>query len=113
YLRSPGGEAYRSVDAATGVLLGTVDGARAFGQVHPGAVYLHQGESFVVIELDVGGRVALVEAGSPAFYTQARQTSDIRVVASTGQRRLGAVMCSLGRVDVTQRVGSYARRSIA
>jgi DEAD/DEAH box helicase domain-containing protein len=56
--------------------------------------------------------VALVEAGSPAFYTQARQTSDIRVVATTAERRLGAVACSLGRVDVTQRVVAYARRSI-
>jgi DEAD/DEAH box helicase domain-containing protein len=112
-LRSLGGEAYQIVDAATGALLGTVDGSRAFGQVHPGAVYLHQGESFVVAELDVAGRVALVEPGSPAFYTQARQTSDIRVVASIGERRLGAVACYLGRVDVTQRVVAYARRSIA
>jgi DEAD/DEAH box helicase domain-containing protein len=112
-LRSLGGEAYQIVDAATGALLGTVDGARAFGQVHPGAVYLHQGESFVVVELDVARRVALVEAGSPAFYTQARQTSDIRVVATTAERRLGAVACSLGTVEVTQRVVAYARRSIA
>ena len=112
-LRSLGGEQYQIVDAATGALLGTVDGARAFGQVHPGAVYLHQGESFVVVDLDVAGRVALVEAGSPAFYTQARQTSDIRIVASTEERCLGAVACHLGRVDVTQRVVAYARRSIA
>jgi DEAD/DEAH box helicase domain-containing protein len=112
-LRSLGGEAYQIVDAATGALLGTVDGGRAFGQVHPGAVYLHQGESFVVVELDVDGRVALVEAGSPAFYTQARQNSDIRVVAETAAGRLGAVACHLGRVDVTQRVVGYARRSIA
>src|SRR5438128_144040 len=48
-LRSLGGEAYRIVDSGTGSLLGTVDAARAHGQVHPGAVYLHQGESFVVV----------------------------------------------------------------
>jgi DEAD/DEAH box helicase domain-containing protein len=112
-LRSLGGEAYQIVDATTGAMLGTVDGARAFGQVHPGAVYLHQGESFVVVSLDVGGRVALVEAGSPAYYTQARQNSDIRVAAEIAETRLGAVRCHLGRVDVTQRVVAFARRSIS
>ncbi|HYR64461.1 MAG TPA: DEAD/DEAH box helicase [Actinomycetota bacterium] len=112
-LRSLGGPAYQIVDASTGALLGTVDGPRAFGQVHPGAVYLHQGESFVVAELDLAGRVALVDPGSPAYYTQARQVSDLRVVDAESSTRLGAVTCHLGRVEVTQRVVSFARRSIA
>jgi DEAD/DEAH box helicase domain-containing protein len=112
-LRSMGGEAFRIVEAGTGALLGTVDGARAYGQVHPGAVYLHQGESFVVAALDLAERVALVEASAPAWYTQARQSSDIRVASVTATRRLGAVDCYLGRVEVTRRVVAFARRSIA
>ncbi|MGH2716968.1 MAG: Zn-binding domain-containing protein, partial [Actinomycetota bacterium] len=112
-LRSMGGAAFRIVDAGTGALLGTVDGARAYGQVHPGASYLHQGESFVVTSLDIADRVVLVEASSPAWFTQARDTSDIRVAGVTATRALGAVDCHLGRVEVTRQVVAYARRDIA
>lgn len=112
-LRSLGGEAYAIVDRDTGALLGTVDGGRAYSQVHPGAVYLHQGESFLVAQLDQEARVALVEAAAPTYYTQARQTSDIRVVETLRERRLGGVDCFLGGVEVTQRVVAYARRAVA
>jgi DEAD/DEAH box helicase domain-containing protein len=112
-LRVMGGEAYRIVEADTGALLGTVDGTRAFGQVHPGAVYLHQGESFVVAALDLDERVALVEASAPAWFTQARETSDLTVGAVTATRMLGAVECCLGRVDVIRRVVAFARRAVA
>ncbi|HEU5001428.1 MAG TPA: DEAD/DEAH box helicase [Actinomycetota bacterium] len=111
-LRSLGGEAYRIVDAGTGALLGTVDAARAFGQVHPGATYLHQGESYVVAGLDLAERVALVEAGTPDYFTQARDTSDLRVIGVTASARLGAVDCFLGKVEVGRQVVAYARRSI-
>ena len=37
----------------TGELLGTADESRAYYHVHPGAVYLHQGEQFEVTELDL------------------------------------------------------------
>ncbi|HLI55934.1 MAG TPA: DEAD/DEAH box helicase, partial [Actinomycetota bacterium] len=112
-LRSMGGEAFRIVDAGTGALLGTVDAARAYGQVHPGASYLHQGESFVVTALDPHERVALVESVSPTWFTQARDRSDIRVAGVTATRALGAVDCYLGRVEVTRQVVAYARREIA
>lgn len=111
-LRSLGGEAYRIVDAGTGALLGTVDAARAFGQVHPGATYLHQGESYVVTTLDLEDRVALVEAGTPDYFTQARETSDLVVLGATASARLGRVDCFLGKVEVGRRVVAYARRSI-
>ena len=44
-----------------GTLIGSVDESRVFSQAHPGAVYLHQGDGYVVEELDesVG---AVVEA---------------------------------------------------
>jgi ATP-dependent helicase YprA (DUF1998 family) len=46
------------LEEGTGRLLGTVDAARAHTSAHPGAVYLHQGETFVVDDLDLAGGVA-------------------------------------------------------
>src|SRR5699024_9407299 len=58
-IRGTGGAEVMIVDATDGRMLGTIDAVRARSQVHPGAVYLHQGESFVVDELDLDDGLAL------------------------------------------------------
>ncbi|MDP9182726.1 MAG: DEAD/DEAH box helicase, partial [Actinomycetota bacterium] len=57
-LRGVGGPPVRLVETTTGRLLGTVDHGSAHTQAHTGAVYLHQGESYVVEELDLDESVA-------------------------------------------------------
>jgi DEAD/DEAH box helicase domain-containing protein len=113
-IRSSSGRRFQIVIAETGELLGTVDGSRAYWQVHPGAVYLHQGEQFVVQELDLGSGVALVERADPDFYTQSRDITDIEIVREEERDELpGAVTSSYGTVAVTNQVVAYARRLVA
>ena len=115
-IRSTGGRTFSIVIEETGELLGTVDGSRAYWQVHPGAVYLHQGEQFEVRELDLGGHVALVSRADPDFYTQSRDTTDIEVVATDERGELpggGGVASSYGTVRVTNQVVAYARKLVA
>ncbi len=52
-IRSTGGSPVRLVEQDTGRLLGTVDAGSAHGTVHAGAVYLHQGETYLVCDLDL------------------------------------------------------------
>lgn len=111
-LRGTGGEPVAVVEAASGRLLGTVDGGSAHFQVHPGAVYLHQGTSYVVDTLDLDDAVALVEPASPEWTTYARDTTDLSVVDVGSVRAAGPVGLSLGTVDVTSQVVSYQRRMI-
>ena len=47
------GTVYTIVNPDTGEVIGTADEHRAFGTLHPGAVYLHMGEQFLVRELDL------------------------------------------------------------
>ena len=58
------------VDVDTGRVLGHVDPATADRSVHPGAVYLHGGETFLCEELDHEGLEALVRAARPGYLTQ-------------------------------------------
>ena len=98
----------------TGELLGTVDESRAYTQVHPGAVYLHQGEQFEVRELDLTGRAALVTRSDPDYYTQARDTTDIRVIAADEEGETsGGVPAFYGTVHVTNQVVAFARKMVA
>jgi DEAD/DEAH box helicase domain-containing protein len=113
-IRSTGGRTFAIVIEETGELLGTVDGSRAYWQVHPGAVYLHQGEQFEVRELDLAGHVALVSRADPDFYTQSRDTTDIEVVAEESDQNLpGRVRSSFGTVRVSNQVVAFARKHVA
>jgi DEAD/DEAH box helicase domain-containing protein len=109
-IRGCGGQQVAVVEAGTGRLLGTVDPGSACTAVHPGAVYLHRGDSFVVDELDLDSGVALVHPEEPQWHTSARTTTDIRVVSVLHQQRSGGVSVALGEVEVTSRVVGYLRR---
>ncbi|WIM67949.1 DUF1998 domain-containing protein [Corynebacterium breve] len=84
-LRGGSGEEVMIVDMSDGRLLGTVDSARAASQVHDGAVYIHQGEYFVIEELDLDNYVALAKPETPDYTTQARSTTDIRILGEPSE----------------------------
>ncbi|WP_054816917.1 DEAD/DEAH box helicase [Nocardia arizonensis] len=97
------------VDAETGRLLGTADAGRAQATLHEGAVHLHQGDTYLVDELDIEGGVVFVHAEEPGWTTSARRLTSIAVDEITEQRRHGAVTCALARVRVTSQVIGYLR----
>ena len=112
-IRGTGGPPVRIVETATGRLLGTVDASAAHSAVHPGAVYLHQGTSFVVDDLNLAESVAFVREEAPEWTTIAREHTDIRIVESTRSRTLPDLEVHLGVVEVTNQVVGYQRRLVA
>jgi DEAD/DEAH box helicase domain-containing protein len=91
-------------------LVGTVDEARAFDLVHPGAVYLHQGTTYRVVDLDLDDRLALVELCDGNEYTVARTDIDMRVIDVDQQRAVGRTGLYLGSIEVASRVTGYQRK---
>ncbi|MFG1883760.1 DEAD/DEAH box helicase [Micromonospora sp. NPDC049102] len=112
-LRGEGGAPVCVVESSTGRLLGTVDGSSSHFLLHPGAVYLHQGVSYVVDELDLADGCALVHVEEPDWSTHARDVTDLSVVSVRSYVDAGPVGMFLGEVDVTSQVVSYQRRRIA
>lgn len=98
------------VDGESGRMLGTVDGGRAPATAHPGAVHIHQGESFVVDELDLDSGLALVHAEQPEWNTSAREVTDISITAVHESVDYGEVRVALVQVNVTHQVVGYLRR---
>ncbi len=111
-VRNAGGAPVTIVEAATGQVIGTVDRSRAPSTVHRGAVYLHQGESYRVLELDLEAGAALVEEARGDEYTQARKDTDIRVLEPLRHLELPRSARWLGRVAVSQQVIGYERRKV-
>ncbi|MEU4341128.1 DEAD/DEAH box helicase [Nocardia sp. NPDC023852] len=97
------------VDGETGRLLGTADAGRAPATLHEGAVHLHQGDTYVVDELDLEGGVAFVHASEPGWTTSARQVTSIAIDTVTEHHRHGHVTTGLAQVRVTSQVVGYLR----
>lgn len=98
------------VDGESGRLLGTVDAGRAPATAHPGAVHIHQGESFVVDHLDLDEGLALVHPEEPDWTTSAREVTDIAIADIAEHKRYGDVGVALVQVEVTHQVVGYLRR---
>jgi DEAD/DEAH box helicase domain-containing protein len=112
-IRGSAGPQVAVVDGTDGSLIGTVDAGAAHGTVHQGAVYLHQGRSYVVDSLDLDASVALVDADDPDWSTTAREVTDIAIVATSTVTRHGPTSVAFGTVDVTTQTVSYIRRRIS
>jgi DEAD/DEAH box helicase domain-containing protein len=108
-IRGDLGRPVRVVEEATGRLVGTMDEPSAHRYVHDGAVYLHQGESYLVSRLELADTVALVEPGDPGYTTQARDITDIDVIGARRRVRWGDAELILADVRVTRQVVEYAR----
>ncbi|TGD89610.1 DEAD/DEAH box helicase [Mycolicibacterium sp. CH28] len=112
-IRGSAGGHVAIVEAGTGRMLGSVGAGQAPATVHPGAVYLHQGESYVVDSLNLEDGVAFVHTEDPGYTTFAREITDI-AVTGTGERvHYDAVTLGLVPVTVTHRVIGYLRRRLS
>ena len=101
------------VETDTGRLLGSTGVGQAPASVHPGAVYLHQGDSYVVDSLDLEGGMAFVHAEDPGYATYAREITDITVTGSGEQSTFGPVTLGVVPVRVTHQVVGYLRRRLS
>lgn len=111
-LRGAGGELVSVIESATGRLLGTVDAGAAHVQVHDGAVYLHQGSSYVVDRLDLVDASAMVRAEEPHWSTHPHDVTDLDVLSVRSYVDAGPVGLFLGDVQVTNQVVGYQRRHL-
>jgi DEAD/DEAH box helicase domain-containing protein len=110
-IRSTSGENFAVVDTSTGSLLETVEASVAFFQIHPGAIYLHQGESYLVNELDLVGRTAYAAPTSATYYTQTKELNDLRILRVLRDKSCGQTNVYLGEVEVTTTVVGFKKKA--
>ncbi len=93
-------------------LLGEVDGYRCLRECHPGAVYLHRGETWLVSSLDIEGREVTVAAGRVKYYTRPLAEKHTEILAVEREAVVGCCRVSFGRLRVSDRVVGFQRRLV-
>ena len=111
-LRSASPDSFALIDARSGELFGTVEPARAYATVHEGAIYLHMGRSYQVLELDLDARRAMLEPFNGDYFTQAKRESMIYIERHARAREPLGVTLSFGEVVYSETVLGYQRKRL-
>jgi DEAD/DEAH box helicase domain-containing protein len=111
-IRSSSSHNYNLVDAGSGVLLETIEEANAFFQIHPGAIYLHKGESYLVTKLDTVTRTASAVRTDEPYYTQTKDLTETSIVKTRLRKTVGGIGVYLGDVEVTTTVVGFKKKRI-
>jgi len=110
-LRSAGSKRVVIIDTSQeDQVLEEIDATTAYTRAHPGAIYLHQGASYLISELDLRDGMALAEPVEVDYYTQPRQIDDMHIIQSVRHRQLPSCVAFYGRVRVTSQVIGYVRK---
>jgi DEAD/DEAH box helicase domain-containing protein len=109
-LRSISGSRFALLDESQGYqTLEEIEASSALYRVHPGAIYLHQGESYQVTDLDLQAQVACLRPVDVDYYTEPRELNDVSIVRSFKHKQFPTT-AFFGQVRVTQQVIGYARK---
>jgi DEAD/DEAH box helicase domain-containing protein len=92
-------------------VLGTVDSESAPWMVHPGAVYLHQGETYLVDELDLDHLTADLVTAAPAYYTEPQKETSVQCLEKVDSKTIPGGSKHLGELKITTRVVGFKKIS--
>ena len=99
------GESFRIL--CNGRILETMDRAQAYREAHKGAIMLHQGETYVVNEMDLETHTIRVSETDVDYYTQPLKEIDLCVIKTQETRDVNGVKCAFGDVEVTEQYTGY------
>jgi DEAD/DEAH box helicase domain-containing protein len=110
-IRSTSSLYYIILDSSQGnIPLETVESSVAFSQIHPGAIYLHQGRSYLITGLDLLTRTAFAIPTDVPYYTQAKELTDLQVLMIAKEKDTPKAKSYLGEVEVTNTVVGFKRK---
>ncbi|MBI4331853.1 MAG: DEAD/DEAH box helicase [Chloroflexi bacterium] len=110
-IRSVSSASYVIRDAAAhNRVIETVEASVAFSQIHPGAVYLHQGESYLITDLDIPGKTAYARQTDVNYYTHAREITEISISKEWQHKPAGKTEVYLGQAQVKKTVVGFRKK---
>lgn len=96
----------------TGRAIGTIDWIRALHECHPGAIYLHQGQQYESLSLDLVQYKVHAKPVTVDYYTTTLAEKDTEILEILESQGHQGISYHLGRLKVTERVLGYERRRI-
>jgi DEAD/DEAH box helicase domain-containing protein len=106
------GNRFQIISQATGKNRGEIDEFRAFRETHPGAIYLHRGDTYIVDKMELSTKTIAVSRISVDYYTRVRGHKETEILEVFDQKPAWGAMACVGRLKVTDQVTEYEVRYI-
>ncbi len=106
------GESYTIFEKETGQAIGTIDGVRAFKECHPGAIYLHRAQQYVVDALLLAKKNISAHKSDLQYFTRVRTDKETEIIQVYRSKPRGQFLVREGKLKVTEVVTSYEKRAL-
>ncbi|MFH1102655.1 MAG: DEAD/DEAH box helicase [Pseudomonadota bacterium] len=103
------GDRYHIISGENGKSIGEIDGFRAFKETHPGAVYLHRGDTYLINRLDIATGTVEAARAQVDYYTRVRGHKNTEILDVTGERSIWSTKVYFGRLKVTDQITGYEK----
>jgi DEAD/DEAH box helicase domain-containing protein len=77
--------------------------------VHPGAIYLHEGQQYFVRELDLEQNLAKLQSADVDYYTEPRSETTVLLIEKTEQAEVTGGVKAYGDIQVHREVIGYRK----
>jgi len=89
--------------------IGTVDEKSAPWMVHPGAIYLHEGDSYLVESLDFERKLAVLRSADVDYYTIPQQDTEVRLLDLKERTPIAGGCKAHGEIVVISQVTGFKK----
>ena len=107
---SPQGVVLQTILEDRPLTIGTVDGESALWMVHPGAIYLHEAQSFFVKDLNLEEHIAYLKPIESDYYTEPLRSTEVSVLSESAQATVPGGEKRWGELQVTTQVTGFRKR---
>jgi DEAD/DEAH box helicase domain-containing protein len=90
-------------------LFGIVDRTSAFWMVHPGAIYLHEGQTYLVDDLNLDDNSAIMHPVTEDYFTEPQEALDIKITSKNQEYHNSSYSLGYGELLVTSQVVGYKK----
>ncbi len=106
------GVTYSVIDIKTKKIIGNISAPRVFSECHPGAIYLHRGESFYVKNLDINKKEVWVDEDRGSYFTRPYVLKDTEILNIERERIEDNYVLLYGKLKVTEKVTGYEKKDL-
>jgi DEAD/DEAH box helicase domain-containing protein len=107
---SPQGVVLQTIMEDRPLTIGTVDGESALWMVHPGAIYLHEAQSFFVQDLNLEEHIAYLKPIQSDYYTEPLRGTEVTLLSESAQAVVPGGEKRWGELQVTTQVTGFRKR---
>ena len=97
----------QDISSTTKTTIGEIDGESVFWMVHPNAIYLHEGDKFLVNDLDLEQKVVRLQPIMVDYFTRPKEETEINILGSMSSESVVGATKSFGEISLTTQIVGY------